>query len=862
MEKISPIPKSTAIPRVLLIGLGGFGRETLSYIRTRFVHLLGSIPEHLRLLGIDVDSRGGDTLSPEELLLLSNVPVDKILLEAERGTSSPLHGWLDTEGVRLAPPLGYGTGGSRQLGRLAFIWHAEAGPGSLNLREQFIRRLRRFLGSESTVYVYVVASLAGGFGSGAFLDFAFWLRDVLGQRIARMVAFLITPTFFNHLPQDPLQANAWATLQELNYFQHTSPTERRTAPRLEYFRGRSIPTERSPFDNVFLVDAIDATGRNIAHPTLAVRLIGEMLLATEGLPEDVWAKVGSGYSALGFASLVVPIEEIVGLATLELLNETIQQWLSVGFEPPSSVGSLSGEVLENLSFTKISERFQQTVGGVPRLWLSEPDINAILEKAAERERVSLSDELDLRVEMACRNMLADGGSLSALETFLRRAKEQLDAAEIEGKRQQQEVEDRLRTLSASLQRAEEQYLNLRSRPESLRNRFLKTVRSPQEAAAECLELRKRYIDTLGERVILRKSLDVAVEVRERVNSLQRIVNRFRNLLAPFTEYLQNQQREIERQLADLPTARAFPVLQDRENIRRRYRGPEDRYWEQAWRQFQKIAGERFLEWGEAQADVLFQNICEAAREAWSQLYKAPEFFIEGFLEQDPRHWWEELERRTAAFWAVDAVEALVKEQRILPIALVEVYQSDRSVLIRERPDYARGEHIMVVEREDPFRVRMIKFIRGVHPRSFALRKQFMEAYHKAIARYEPVHVFPDFYLGSETDNRRQVLARAWAYGYITRQGDEFFLRRLTDSPPEPLGVYDLFDLLWKTANDEGLYGQLQRLVLQGEQSMNREDLLNALDKFQPVCPPSREEDERWLWEILQDEIGRYRRSLL
>lgn len=840
--------------RLLLIGLGGWGREVLAYIYARLTRVAGGIPDHLRLIGIDVDSRSGESLPSGEQFMLAEVPLERLRREARRRDCPPLHRWFDADAVR-SMSLALGTGASRQLGRLAFLWHAGAEEGSLNLREQLPRRLRYFLNQPGPLHIYVLTSLGGGFGSGVFLDVAFWLRDVLGSQITRLVAFLITPTFFSSLPQEPLRANAWAALQELDYFMQRG-TARRGEPRFEYFGKRTISTERSPYDGVFFIDAVDAEGRNIAHPYLAVRLVGEILLAMDNLPEEIREKVEQEYNAVGYASLLVPIEEIIQFAALDLLEETVAQWLRAAEGVTTSVEA-------QLSLDEMIRRIRSGMESRCSLWLHEPDFTAVLEERAAAERTAFSEELQEQLRRDCLSIFREGQSLYGVLASLQQIERQLVASREEGERYGRSLQEQIEKLRENLRRSEEQYL---TSPKDHPLGVLAQIRRggiPYEAATKCLELRKQFVGALEENIALQQSLSLIDDIEGTVRELRKRVERLQGHLQSILSSLQDQRNEVRRQLTSLPDARAFPMLKDEDDIRSRYQGPEGKHWERARLQFAEMAVERFLDWGaQEDGETLFQKLYGTARDAWNHLYGAEELYIEGFLRQNPMGWWEVLDKSAQPFWSTAVVEAAVKGQQVQPIIVVEVARSGQSALIRERPIFAQGENIHVVDGEDPFRVRMVKVIRGIQPSTFALRGQFMEAYQRAMTRYEPVHVFPEFYLGDEASGheRREILARAWAYQWIQRKEEEFFLRR-PNGTLEPLGVSDLLDLHWKIVNDDGFFAVVRDAVWRWEQQRERGEILQALNAFQPTPHPGHADDKEWLWAILRDGAQRFAERL-
>src|SRR6202012_4911860 len=70
------------------------------------------------------------------------------------------------------------------------------------------------------VQVYVVFSIAGGTGSGLFLDTAFLLQDLADELHIKgnAEAIILLPEVFSNNPTDRIFANAYAALMEIEYY--------------------------------------------------------------------------------------------------------------------------------------------------------------------------------------------------------------------------------------------------------------------------------------------------------------------------------------------------------------------------------------------------------------------------------------------------------------------------------------------------------------------------------------------------------------------------------------------------------------------------------------------------------------------
>src|SRR5438445_4296623 len=126
-------------------------------------------------------------------------------------------------------PRNLTTDGLRTLGRLAFIdnyrqiaarlrgdLEACLDPEALTAAGKNTRLQIR----SNRPRVYVVASLAGGTGSGIFIDLAYVIRGILksmGYAQPNVIGLLLAPVADEHSPQQKVLINTVAALTELNH---------------------------------------------------------------------------------------------------------------------------------------------------------------------------------------------------------------------------------------------------------------------------------------------------------------------------------------------------------------------------------------------------------------------------------------------------------------------------------------------------------------------------------------------------------------------------------------------------------------------------------------------------------------------
>jgi hypothetical protein len=233
----------------LVVGLGRFGLEALRRLRREFHARMGGparLP-NLRFLGIDTDPETAELAlqgDEDEALRREEVVLARLSRASHYARPTdhlpPLQDWLPSKAI-FRIPRNLVTGGSRALGRLAFVdnYRAIVNPLRRDLERVTAAEVLRWAADESGLglrssrpRVYVIAGLAGGTGGGMFLDLAYVARALLRERGYRrpevVGLFLLPPAAPTGGPPQAAsasgpcsglaRANAYAALVELNHF--------------------------------------------------------------------------------------------------------------------------------------------------------------------------------------------------------------------------------------------------------------------------------------------------------------------------------------------------------------------------------------------------------------------------------------------------------------------------------------------------------------------------------------------------------------------------------------------------------------------------------------------------------------------
>lgn len=368
---------------VILIGLGQFGRASLQAIRNELHVLLGSSEYPLiRTLAIDVDSTkpGKDLVEYKDTEDLLAMPLNRPAHYIRRRDDMPsVETWLSPE-VLYRMPRSLMTNGIRSLGRLAFMEHYN------QFTVRFQRELELATSKEAMEHactltgltrkttdplVYIFTHLAGGTGSGMFLDCACVVRSLLRKN--HFANHEVGGVFFLPVPSDNQtadlpEANAVAALHELHHFQQGGE-----AIRTQYqAKKEPLVTNVAPFDVCLFVDMPSSALQ--PHPELQVasgatinlmaRALCRTLVTPLGsLADPFWLhqSTGSLYQSIGTRVVASPRWQIIQHAANAMCNHVIDHWLkAMGSEQAAEAQAqakklVQSDLLHAKSITKVLE---------------------------------------------------------------------------------------------------------------------------------------------------------------------------------------------------------------------------------------------------------------------------------------------------------------------------------------------------------------------------------------------------------------------------------------------------------------------------------------------------------------------------
>lgn len=317
---------SRRIRRTLFIGLGGTGCQAVLHCKRRFMEVYGEIPRAVVFLAMDTVPRP-DKMTVSDGRQVKFDPSEYLHLRVDNPSAlvkanAEVRDWFpDNVQIRV---ISNGAGAVRSIGRLALYGNTSE---VRNILYSKLREVRAFEVDQQAGWevegtdtvVTIVSSLAGGTGSGIFLDVADLVvsSGLMGQSDEMYGYFLMPDAFLGKPGTDRVQANGYAALKELD-----AAMSRKHAHLLR-FGGRQYKIETNPFDFLLLVnnrnrenitftnlnDVLEFMGTAMWVSTTATGQQARAVwdnIRNQTLGPDAWLGKNPLYSSFGVSEMVFP----------------------------------------------------------------------------------------------------------------------------------------------------------------------------------------------------------------------------------------------------------------------------------------------------------------------------------------------------------------------------------------------------------------------------------------------------------------------------------------------------------------------------------------------------------------------------
>jgi serine/threonine protein kinase len=344
----------------LVIGLGQLGMTVVQRLRRHLHARFGGMDRlpHLRLMVLDTDpevvraaTRGPDgaRLSETDVLL---APLNRPSHYLKPRDGRPdVESWLPSR-MLYRIPRSQVTTGVRALGRLAFCDNYRL----------IVRRLQTELNAcmdpqalasavqqtgltlrTNRLRVYVVASLAGGSGSGIFLDLAYTVRALLkqaGYQQPDVAGVLLLPAVDRNRTRTLGLGNAYAALRELSHF--ARPGTSFTAK--YHSREPALQNSDPPFGRCILLPMPEETDEQATRELIeeAGLFLSRDLCSSLGPAADLgrggltgapWESRGLYYQTFGLYQVSWPRHALRRALARRLCQRLVQRWMSKDSKP-------------------------------------------------------------------------------------------------------------------------------------------------------------------------------------------------------------------------------------------------------------------------------------------------------------------------------------------------------------------------------------------------------------------------------------------------------------------------------------------------------------------------------------------------
>lgn len=445
-----------AVP-ALVIGLGGTGVKALTYAKQDLMRNNdGVVPPEVTLLALDTTSKAESWWHDLRVVTKSgrSLPVglesklgeyvhiggwSKPLVESiHTGDRKYIASWLQDGWMLNNLPdhlfnIEDGAAQIRQMGRLAVFYDLDHGDNS-RIRKALrnaINKVARYAQGRA-VQVFIVASVAGGTGSGMFVDIAYLVRKLAGSTPVFTRGFIVFPSAFGGEPglivSPSMKGQGYAALREMDRFMSDF---REPGYPMHYTSDVSGPDD-DPLQGVYksrlfdMLYVVDGKRRNNNLERVELRYgvaptLGECIAAHldrvgsqvfDQHKNNIMARGVGGhfYSSLGTYTKILPVNEIVD----RFAHQLAYQALHILFPPAPGRVTKEGELRVPLALSGDSNREAGNSGAEHTFeFLNKADVTSRRDPDLTAGATRLFSEIS-RVESQARRTGDEGKAESTL----------------------------------------------------------------------------------------------------------------------------------------------------------------------------------------------------------------------------------------------------------------------------------------------------------------------------------------------------------------------------------------------------------------------------------------------------------------
>lgn len=287
------VPK---LKRTLYIGLGGTGFKTLLHTKRAFIETYGEVPPMIKFLAFDSDKNqyrsyslpsvhGDIKFDPAESSdIMVTQAKDKV--SYHRGALS----WLPEKNLPAVVDLENGCGMVRTNGRIAFSFNYAKSRSNIQNALNQIRNLTtvhndKYALISNDIEVNIVFSIAGGTGSGNFIDMAYLVKEIFREQAipetSKIVGYMVLPDVYDAqltFGKDRLKPIGCASLVDLDYMMHFA-YDKRTS--IDYLTVQKDLIGK-PYNSIIAISNKNLNGDVVDHSDHLSQMMSMAMVVTAG----------------------------------------------------------------------------------------------------------------------------------------------------------------------------------------------------------------------------------------------------------------------------------------------------------------------------------------------------------------------------------------------------------------------------------------------------------------------------------------------------------------------------------------------------------------------------------------------------
>lgn len=287
------VPK---LKRTLYIGLGGTGFKTLLHTKRAFIETYGEVPPMIKFLAFDSDRNqyqdyalesiyGTVKFEPSES---SDIMVTQSKEKVSRNRTEL--SWLPDRNLRAVADLENGCGMVRTNGRIAFSFNYRKSRHNVQNALNQIRNLTTVHNDKyelisNDVEVNIVFSIAGGTGSGNFIDMAYLVKDIFREQAlpetSKIIGYMVLPDVYDAqltFGKERLYPNGCGSLVDLDYMMHFIYDKQTHVNYLTEQR----TLIGAPFNTIIAISNRNVNGDVVSHSDHLSQMMSMAMVVTAG----------------------------------------------------------------------------------------------------------------------------------------------------------------------------------------------------------------------------------------------------------------------------------------------------------------------------------------------------------------------------------------------------------------------------------------------------------------------------------------------------------------------------------------------------------------------------------------------------